>query len=65
MKDRTNPCIYYVCAHGTCQKGRQDVTVKKCKNCAKYHARKNYHPQEPVKLRRERSKARSERRMDW
>ena len=29
MKDRTNPCIYYVCAHGTCQKGRKDVTVKK------------------------------------
>lgn len=25
MKDRINPCIYYVCAHETCQKGRKKV----------------------------------------
>ena len=65
MKDRTNPCIYYTCAHGECRKHFKDVTLKKCKNCSKYRGRKNQKKQEPVRLKRERSKQRSERDSKW
>lgn len=62
MKDRINPCIYYVCAHETCQKGRKDVTMDKCKNCSKYRGRKNHHKPLPARLKREQSKQKSDRR---
>lgn len=58
MKDRINPCIYYVCANADCQKGRKNVTMDKCKNCSKYRPRKNNHKAEPIKLRRQKDKDR-------
>lgn len=36
MKDRLQPCIYYVCKGETCKKGFVNVDMSKCKNCAKY-----------------------------
>lgn len=39
-KDRLTPCEYYVCAHEACKKGRVDVTMDKCRTCAKYRPRK-------------------------
>ena len=39
-KDRLIPCEYYICAHETCKKNRTDVTMEKCKTCAKYRPRK-------------------------
>jgi len=66
MKDRMNPCIYYVCAHETCQKGRKDVTMDKCKNCSKYRGRKSAKKPLPARLKREQSRLRSERKeRDW
>lgn len=58
MKDRTEPCIYYVCANSDCKKGRKNVTLATCKNCTKYRPRKNNHKPEPVKLRRIKDKIR-------
>lgn len=46
MKDRTEPCIHYTNAHGECRKGYKYVTLKKCKNCTRYHARKAAHRNE-------------------
>lgn len=62
MKDRINPCIYYVCAHETCQKSRKDVTMNKCKNCSKYRGRKNPKKPLPARLKREQSKQKADRR---
>lgn len=62
MKDRINPCIYYVCAHEICQKGRKDVTMNKCKNCSKYRGRKNPKKPLPARLKREQSKQKADRR---
>lgn len=58
MKDRNIPCIYYTCAHGTCQKNFQDVTTKKCKNCAKYRPRKQSVRPESVQSKRRKDKDR-------
>lgn len=58
MKDRNNPCIYYVCAHADCEKGRKDVTMDKCKNCNKYRPRKNTHKKESIKSKRQKDKDR-------
>lgn len=60
MKDRTNPCIHYVCAHESCKKGFKDVTMAKCKNCGKYRGRKNPRKEEPVRLKREKEKLRTD-----
>lgn len=57
MKDRRSPCIYYVCAHADCKKGKKDVTQKKCKNCPKYRPRKAPR-EETVKHRREKDRDR-------
>ena len=63
MKDKLSPCIYYTNAHGICGKGRKDVTLKKCRNCPKYKGRKLSKKPEPVRLKREKAKRRSERGM--
>lgn len=66
MKDRTNPCIYYICAHEPCQKGYKDVTMAKCKNCAKYRGRKNPNKPLPARIKREQSKQKADRRnLNW
>lgn len=58
MKDRNVPCIYYTCANGICQKGFKDVTLKKCKNCPKYKARKVSKKPESIKVRKRKDKDR-------
>lgn len=52
MKDRTAACIYYTNAHGICEKGFKDVTLKTCKNCSKYKPRKTNHKPESVASKR-------------
>lgn len=61
-RDRTVPCIYYVCAHADCQKGFRDVTTKRCKTCDKYRPRKTAHRPEPVLRRRQKDRDRHD---DW
>lgn len=61
-KDRTVPCIYYVCAHAECQKGFRDVTTRRCKNCAMYRPRKTTHRAEPISRRRQKDRDRHD---DW
>ena len=40
MKDRTIPCIFYVCANADCKKGRRKVThATACQHCDKYRPR--------------------------
>lgn len=58
MKDRTAPCIYYVCAHEPCKKNIQDVTMKKCKNCSKYRPRKTAKRDETIRHKRQKDKDR-------
>lgn len=58
MKDRTTPCVYYVCAHADCGKGVKDVTMDKCKNCKKYRPRKTGKRPAPVSIRRQKDKDR-------
>ena len=58
MKDRTEPCIYYVCKGADCKKGILKVDLKKCKNCPKYMPRKNNRKKEPVRVRRQKDKDR-------
>ena len=58
MKDRLNPCIYYICANADCKKGFKEVTMDKCKNCKKYCPRKSSKKKEPIKLKRQRDKDR-------
>ena len=55
MKDRINPCIYYICANADCQKGKHNVTHSDtCQHCAKYRPRKTAnHSEETVKSRRQ------------
>ena len=61
-KDRTVPCIYYVCAHAECQKGFRDVTTKRCKTCEKYRPRKTAYRPEPISRRRQKDRDRHD---DW
>lgn len=58
MKDRNIPCIYYTCAHETCQKHIKDVTMKTCKNCKKYKPRKVTKKPEPIARKRQKDKDR-------
>lgn len=58
MKDRTLPCIHYVCAGETCKKGFQAVTMKKCKNCPKYRPRKQSKRPESVSSKRRKDRDR-------
>lgn len=61
MQDRLRPCIHYVCAHETCRKNIVDVTLKKCKNCAKYRPRKAGKRQEPFVLKRQKDRDRHDK----
>lgn len=65
MKDRTVPCAYYICAHAACGKGMQDVTLKKCKNCAKYRARKAGRREEPAALKKQKDRERHDNWKKW
>ena len=58
MKDRIEPCIYYVCKDATCKKGFVKVNLKKCKNCPKYQPRKNSKKKESVRSKRQKDKDR-------
>ena len=58
MKDRTQPCIYYVCKDADCKKGLVKVDLKKCKNCPKYKPRKLTKKPESVKNKRQKDKDR-------
>lgn len=62
MRDRVSPCIYYVCAGEECQKHFKDVTLAKCKNCAKYRPRKQSKRPESIKERRRKD---TERHDNW
>lgn len=57
MKDRLNPCVYYVCKGETCKKGIKNVDLAKCKNCHKYRGRKGV-KQESIKSKRQKDKDR-------
>lgn len=58
MKDRINPCIYYICANADCQKGKHNVTHSDtCQHCAKYKPRKTTnHSEETVKSKKQKVK---------
>ena len=58
MKDRNIPCIYYTCAGGICKKNFKDVTLKKCKNCAKYKPRKLSKRPENIKIKKRKDRDR-------
>lgn len=58
MKDRTIPCIYYICAGEECKKHFKDVTLSKCKNCSKYTPRKLSKRPETIKSKREKDRDR-------
>ena len=58
MKDRTEPCIYYVCRNADCKKGYVKVDLKKCKNCPKYKPRKSSGKKESVRDKRQKDKDR-------
>ena len=62
MKDRIQPCIYYICKGADCKKGYVNVDMKKCKNCPKYRARKNPKKPESVRAKRQKDKDRHD---DW
>ena len=53
MRDRLEPCIYYVCKDADCKKGFVKVDMKKCKNCPKYQPRKSSQKKESVKDKRQ------------
>ena len=61
MRDRNIPCIYYICANETCQKGLKDVTMDKCKNCKKYKPRKVTRKQESIKTKRQKDRDRHDK----
>lgn len=65
MKDRTLPCIHYVCHGEDCKKGFKNVDLAKCKNCPKYRARKSNHKPENIKIRRQKDKDRHDRHDDY
>ena len=58
MKDRTAPCIYYVCKDADCKKGFVKVDLKKCKNCPKYQPRKSSEKKESIRNKRQKDKDR-------
>ena len=58
MKDRLEPCIYYICKGEKCKKGYVKVDLKKCKNCPKYQPRKSSQKRESVREKRQKDKDR-------
>ena len=58
MRDRVEPCIYYICKGSDCKKGFVKVDMRKCKNCPKYHPRKNTKKKESVRSKRQKDKDR-------
>lgn len=58
MKDKVQPCVHYVCCGEDCKKGFKNVTLTKCKNCKKYHARKSNKKAESVKAKRQKDRDR-------
>ena len=58
MKDRLEPCIYYVCKDADCKKGFVKVDLKKCKNCAKYQPCKSSLKMKSVRDKRQKDKDR-------
>lgn len=65
MKDRLNPCIYYICKGETCQKGIKEVDMLKCSHCAKYRPRKSNTHTESIRSKRQKSKDKSDRKIGW
>lgn len=61
MKDRSEPCIYYICKDADCEKGFVKVNLKKCKNCPKYHPRKTKKIKESFKAKRQKDKDRHDK----
>lgn len=61
MKDRNQPCIYYICANADCRKGFKNVNLDKCKNCEKYYPRKSKHKEESIKIKRQKDKDRHDK----
>ena len=58
MRDRVEPCIYYICKGSDCKKGFVKVDMRKCKNCSKYQPRKNSKKMESVRSKRQKDKDR-------
>ena len=58
MKDRSIPCIYYVCMGAECKKGYVKVDMKKCKNCPNYRPRKVTEKKESIRAKRQKDKDR-------
>lgn len=61
MKDRLQPCIYYVCKGEQCKKGFMNVDLSKCKNCSKYTPRKDNRKRESVREKRRKDKDRHDK----
>lgn len=62
MKDRTRPCVYYVCADHDCMKSVKDVTMRKCQSCQKYQPRKVGNPKtETITAKKEKARKREMR----
>lgn len=61
MKDRIQPCIYYICKGSECSKGFKNVDLKKCKNCSKYKPRPNPKKQESIRSKRQKDKDRHDK----
>ena len=61
MKDRSEPCIYYICKDADCEKGFVKVNLKKCKNCPKYQPRKSSKKKESVRAKRQKDKDRHDK----
>lgn len=64
MKDRLQPCIYYICKDADCKKGFKNVTLDKCKNCSKYTPRKLSKRPESIKQKRQKDKDRHDNWLD-
>ncbi len=61
MKDRSEPCIYYICKDADCEKGFVKVNLKKCKNCPKYQPRKTKKIKESFKAKKQKDKDRHDK----
>ena len=65
MRDKINPCVYYVCANADCQKGIKGVTLEKCAHCPKYRPRKSGKKPENIKHKRQKDADRHDDRRGW
>lgn len=61
MKDRIQPCIYYICKGETCGRGFVNVDLSKCKNCQKYTPRKCTKKRESIREKRRKDKDRHDK----